>query len=96
MQAIELLDHHPPPFPHILEGEVRQPPEPGVPPRRLDGIALWGIAEQRLGDDLGMLRRVGPHDLRAVVDVALVSEDRHRPGDVVAQLLQEHHCHCTR
>ena len=89
MQAIELLDHHLPQFPPILGREVRQPPELGVPPHRLVGIGLRGIAGQRLGDDLGMLRQVGPHDLGVVGDITLVPEDRPRPGDVAAQLLQE-------
>src|SRR5262245_3552469 len=91
MEPAEFLDQDPAQLGCVLGCEVGQPAVLGVLPHHLVGVGLGGIGGQRLGEDLRVLRQVGPHRLRAVVDVRSIPEDRHRPGQVPPQLLQE--CH---
>jgi hypothetical protein len=85
----ELLVQHGSQLPRVLGREVRQPAVFGVLPHHLVRVRLGGVTGEFLGGDLGVLLQVGPHHLRAVVDISPIPQDRHRPGNVLPQLLQK-------
>ena len=91
VNPVELLDQDRPQFGGVLGCEVRQPAVLGVLPHRFVRIRLGGVARQLLRNDFRVTRQVGAHHLRAVVNLATVPQDRHRTGDVPAQLPQEGH-----
>jgi hypothetical protein len=91
VQAIEFFDQDPAQLPRILGGEICQPGMLGVLPNVLVRIGLRGVGWQALGNNLRMCCQVRLHSPRTVVDVRSVPEDRHRPANMLVQLLQE--CH---
>lgn len=91
VDSLQLLDQCRPQFERIFGSEVGEAAMLGMLPDHLVGIGLGCIAGELLGDDFGVIRQVGPDNFRAVVDVATIPENRHRPGDVSSQLFQERH-----
>ena len=75
----------------VLRREIGQPTVLGPAPNQLIWVDLRRIGRQVFRDDLGMFTQVRPHQLRFVMDVAAVPQDRKPTVQPPLELLQELH-----